>query len=322
MTLTVSQVGSWKPDTLRSTHSGLAEVVERIDGQRAHVLDEQDVLAESWHGDAASAAATRIVRECSLISAVTEQIHNLSEAYETAAGLVEAAKSHVEFEVSAATTSLFDVSDQGIVSAEALIAKIPDTTQNKNYEAQAMREAAARLTQRIVDALSQAEQAVVDAMNRLDGSVRELIALALKNPPGHFVETVDGGFTWQPDVPATVASSVIGGMSTGVVEGLKTAAVGSVDDVARNVSRGFGVFGSVLGTVPAIKNDIDGGMDPTQAIVTESSGALVGVLAAGAAGGLAGSVFPGIGTVGGAVVGLVAGGVSAYLTTRGLQKVW
>jgi len=103
---------------------------------------------------------------------------------------------------------------------------------------------------------------------------------------------------------------------------LKNAAAGSVDDVARNIGRGFGAFGAVLGTVPAIKNDIDGGMDVTQAVVTNSVGTLAGVGTAIGVGAAAGSVVPGVGTVAGALGGLVLGGLAAYGVTKGMQWAW
>ena len=318
MSLTVSQVRSWKPDALRSTQAALVEVVRRVDGQRASVLEEQDALADSWGGDAANAAAARIVTECSRMGHVAGHLEVLGAAYETAAGMLEGAKEHVEFEVSAATSSSFDVNDQGVANADALVALLPATA-TRGEQARDLRHAAAEQSVRIAEALRQAAETAAEAASRLDEPTLQLAKLGLENPPGRFVENAEGVFTWKPDIPATTAASVISGMTTSVTEGLKNAAAGSVDDVARNIGRGFGAFGAVLGTVPAIKNDIDGGMDVTQAVVTTSAGTVVGTaLAYGAAF----SVVPGFGTGAGIAVGLIVGGVTAYGVSKGSQAIW
>ena len=319
MSLTVSQVRSWKPDALRSTQAALVEVVRRVDGQRASVLEEQDALADSWGGDAANAAAARIVTECSRMGHVAGHLEVLGAAYEAAARMLEAAREHVEFEVSAATSSSFDVNDEGVANAEAAVALLPAGIVNVGELARDLRHAAAEQSVRIAEALRQAAETAAEAASRLDEPTLQLAKLGLENPPGRFIENAEGEFTWKPDIPATTAASVISGMTTSVTEGLKNAAAGSVDDVARNIGRGFGAFGAVLGTVPAIKNDIDGGMDVTQAVVTNSAGTVVGTaLAYGAAF----SVVPGFGTGAGIAVGLIVGGVTAYGVSKGSQAIW
>ncbi|MET9492799.1 hypothetical protein [Nocardia sp. NPDC006630] len=93
----------------------------------------------------------------------------------------------------------------------------------------------------------------------------------------------------------------------------------------------MGIVGNAIGTVPAIANDINGGMDPTKAIVSEGGGTAAGVVAGGVAAGIVadaaagaaiGSVVPGVGTAAGLVVGTVVGGAVAYLGSKGIQKVW
>jgi len=89
----------------------------------------------------------------------------------------------------------------------------------------------------------------------------------------------------------------------------------------------MGIIGNAIGTVPAISNDIDGGMDPTKAVVSESAGAATGmtlgtVLGAGAAGALSGSTVPGVGTAVGFVVGIGASAAAAYGTSKGIQALW
>ena len=158
MSLTVSQVRSWKPDALRSTQVALTEVVRRVDGQRTSVLREQDDLADSWGGDAANAAAARIVTECSRMGHVAGHLEVLGAAYEAAARMLEAAREHVEFEVSAATSSSFDVNDEGVANAEAAVALLPAGIVNVGELARDLRHAAAEQSVRIAEALRQAAE--------------------------------------------------------------------------------------------------------------------------------------------------------------------
>ena len=93
--------------------------------------------------------------------------------------------------------------------------------------------------------------------------------------------------------------------------------------------------GNVIGTVPAIANDINGGMDPTKAIVSESAGTAAG-MAVGTAAGTAvgswatgalagatiGSVVPGAGTAVGFVVGAGVGALTAWGVSKSIQKFW
>ncbi|MEV0946550.1 hypothetical protein [Rhodococcus sp. NPDC049939] len=109
-------------------------------------------------------------------------------------------------------------------------------------------------------------------------------------------------------------------------EALKSAAKASAaaytDDVARNIGRGLGPLGAVVGTVPAIMNDIKGGMSTTEAVVSEGGGTLAGIGAAAVAGAAMGSFVPGAGTAAGLVVGAVAGGVATWWTSKTIQRHW
>ena len=105
-----------------------------------------------------------------------------------------------------------------------------------------------------------------------------------------------------------------------------TTAIASADDVARSIARGVGPFATAIGTVPAIKNDIEGGMEPVQAVVTESVGSAVGIGAAfyGAKGGaaLGTMIAPGFGTAVGLLAGALAGAGATYLTSKSMQVGW
>ncbi|MGS2807052.1 hypothetical protein [Nocardia sp. MW-W600-9] len=125
---------------------------------------------------------------------------------------------------------------------------------------------------------------------------------------------------WAPDKPAMTAAAIAGAMTEGTRMGLESAAKdaadkgvlkwvenwGKIDDAGKYTSgmSRLGIVGNVIGTVPAIANDINGGMDPTKAVVTETAGTAAGMALgtwAGAAttGALAGSVVPGVGTAAG-----------------------
>ncbi|MGW5452009.1 hypothetical protein [Nocardia sp. NPDC003979] len=151
---------------------------------------------------------------------------------------------------------------------------------------------------------------------------------------------------WAPDKAAMTAAAIAGAMTDGTRMGLESAAKdaadkgvlkwvenwGKLDDAGKyttGLSR-LGIVGNVIGTVPAIANDINGGMNPTEAIVSESAGTAVGmaagsaagVWAGGAAGAALGSVVPGAGTAVGFVVGAGVGAGMAYLTSKSIQWVW
>ena len=139
------------------------------------------------------------------------------------------------------------------------------------------------------------------------------------------------GIDWAPDraaIEAGTASGIIGAMTDATGRALTSAATASADDLALTIGRRFGPAGVVVGTVPGISNDIRSGMDPSVAVTSNAIGAGAGVaagwLAAGATGAAIGTLVPvpGVGTAAGFVVGVVAGGVTAYLATKGLQSWW
>lgn len=149
---------------------------------------------------------------------------------------------------------------------------------------------------------------------------------AAKAVAGDVITVGNDKFTLAPDIPTTVAASTIGVMADGTGDLLKSAAVSSADDVARNIGRGLGPFGAAIGTVPAIMADIDGGMDADKAIVSESAGAVVGGFVGwgtgAGTGAMVGSVVPGAGTAAGFVVGAIFGGIASWGTSKGIQAAW
>ncbi|CCQ15534.1 Homoserine O-acetyltransferase [Rhodococcus sp. AW25M09] len=326
MTTTVPHVAGWEPESMRKTMIELAEIVARVDGRRTGVLDEQDVLAETWTGDAADAAAERVVAECSRMGWVCNEITTLGAAFERAAGIVDAAKTHLQAQVSAATMSGFAVAADGVVNPDGMVALIPDSLgDEKMRRADELRSDAAQLTADIQAALRHAEQAAVDAARQLAEPTMKLTELALGSPTGKFVDNPDGSFSWMPDWPTTIASTVIGGMADVTRKALELPGVDSVDDVAKNIGRGLGAFGAVAGAIPGIADNIDDGMDPTKAVLVEAAPIAAGAAttwAFGAIGGVAGSIVPGPGTVAGAAAGIALGGAVTYGVSKLLEATW
>ncbi|MGW0019784.1 hypothetical protein ACWDUD_15765 [Rhodococcus sp. NPDC003382] len=329
MTPTVSAVAAWNPDALRGTAGSLDGLVAKLDGRLRSLVDDQDALAEQWTSDAASSAAARIVRERSLGSAIAGALQQVADAYRTGAVIVEGARTHLTAVVRSAEQQEFTVHDDGIVDASSQIALLqlllPDRESFEIARVRLERDAAV-LTVAVLEGLLQAEAAAVDASARIGTAVTALEDAGRAAIPGKIIRSENGEFSWRPDMEATVAASTIGLMADATGTGLLNAAISSADDVARSVARGLGPFATAIGTVPAIHNDIEGGMEPTQAVVTESVGSAVGFGAAfyGAKGGaaLGTMIAPGLGTAVGLVAGALAGAGATYLTSKSMQAGW
>lgn len=326
----VRSVTAWNPHALRATAVELDDLVDELDDRMKGLLNDQDVLAEQWKGNAANAAALRVVRERSLGSAIAGALLQVADAYRTGAPIVEGARMHVVGLVRAAESQSFTVHDNGIVDAanqiSLLRALLPPGATYDTASLQLERQAA-ELSVALVDALQQAAAAADDAMGRINAAVAVLEDSAKAATPGKVVQSEDGTFSLPPDVPATVAASTIGIMSEATKEGLKSAALSTGDDLGRGIARGLGPYAAVLGTIPAINNDIEGGMDPTKAVVTESAGSAVGfatgTYAGTKLGGLIGTaIAPGVGTAAGILIGAAVGGFFTWGVSKGTQAAW
>ncbi|MFG1784491.1 hypothetical protein ACGFIU_18790 [Rhodococcus oryzae] len=304
----------------------------KIDAQVDCLTSEQDALAETWHGTAVTAAAGRVVQEQRLGRGVSGALAGVAEGYRVGAGIVESARDHLVMVVAGAHSRGYRVADNGEVDPSGLLAMLalapPGTG---DIAALRIRKEAADLTIAVVGALKQAESAAADAASRVQSATDALQRAGDVAVPGKVVEEKKDVFTWKPDVPATVAASSIGLVADGTKAGLVGAATASGDDLARSIGRGLGPFWAVVGTVPAVVNDIDGGMDPTKAIVSEGVGAGAGLwlgttlgsmAGSAAAGSAVGSVVPGFGTVVGLVVGAGVGAAAGYGGSKGIQWLW
>ncbi|MGX6509393.1 hypothetical protein [Rhodococcus sp. SJ-2] len=325
----VSAVEAWNPDALRTTADGLDTIVDSLDDRMKGLLNDQDALAEQWKGDAANAAALRVVRERSLGSAIAGALLQVADAYRTGAPIVEGARMHVLGLVRAAEHQSFTVHDNGIVDAanqiSLLRALLPPGATYDTASLQLERQAA-ELSVALVDALQQAAAAAGDAMSRINTAVAVLEDAAKAATPGEIVKSDTGEHSWAPDVPATVAASTIGVMTDVTDKALTSAAISAGDDLAAGVAKGLGPFAASLGTIPAINNDIEGGMDPTKAVITEGAGAVAGLggtyIGTKIGGTLGTFIAPGAGTAVGIVVGAAFGGAATWFASKYLQKEW
>ena len=335
MTLTVPRVLAWRPHDLVGSADGIDALSRRIDESMHGLCLEQDVLAESWHGGAAIAAAERVVGESSTAGKVAGALSVIAREYRTASGMLDGVRSDLARAVNAATMSGYTVGDDGVVDASAILAKFPPEAPLSGSVALAQLEVmntAAELTVDVVRALIRCVDVSNDALDRIRKSVASAEGVAQAVSPGQVAPDGNGGFSWAPDKEATAASAVVGFMTDMTGKGLERAAVESSDDLARMIGKGLGPVGAVVGVVPAILNDINiGDMDPTKAIVSEGVGAGAGYIAGGWIAGItadaiggaaAGSVVPGPGTLVGAVVGVGVGAVAAWGFPKVIQYFW
>lgn len=113
----VSAVKSWNPDALRATADALDALVDELDDRMKGLLNDQDALAEQWKGNAANAAALRVVHERSLGSAIAGALLQIADAYRIGAPMAEGTRMHVRALANAAEQQSFTVHDNGIVDA-------------------------------------------------------------------------------------------------------------------------------------------------------------------------------------------------------------
>lgn len=242
MNPSVRSVTAWNPDALRATATELDDLVGKLDNRMRGLLNDQDVLAEQWKGEAANAAALRVVRERSLGSAIAGALLQVADAYRTGAPIVEGARMHMVGLVRAAESQSFTVHDNGIVDAakqaSLLRALLPPGATYDTASLQLERQAA-ELSVALVDALQQAKAAADDATGRLNAAIAVLEDAAEAATPGEVVRSDDGTFSWVPDVPATVAASTIGVMTDVTDKALTSATISAGDDLAVRFSKGL-----------------------------------------------------------------------------------
>ena len=323
MSLTVSQVTSWKPLDLGSAADAVDSTASELTRQLDGVASAQSNLAETWRGTAADAATERIAQERQLAGALSDAMGSVARAFRNGASTTESARDYVLSTVKAARSQGFAVDDNGTVDPSGLLSWLPLAPAATRDQARIrIEKQAAELTLAILESLRQAESVVDETQRQLRAAIDDLESRASEAVPGEVVRSDGGGFSWKPDVAATTAAASIGLVADATTEGLVSAAKASTDDVARVIGRGFGPLGAAIGVVPAIANDINGGMVPTKAVVTEGGGVLAGMASTALAGAALGSVVPGAGTAVGLVVGVAAGTLGGFVGSKFLQKIW
>lgn len=332
MTLSIGDVRAWNSQSLLAGSNGLHGISRVIEGRCGSIAAEQNVLAESWHGDAAVAAAERVVAECSTLSALSDAFSSLAAEFSASASIVDFVRSNLVEVIDELADRGFEVADNGVVTADRAIASLDQIAGPLGEDAVlALQIRTQEATLSVLDALQQANHAALGVCDRVRGRIVDLQDSSSEVIVGHLALSEDGGFSWRPDIQAMAAGVTIGTLSDATGHALKTAAAASSDDLALGLGRRLGPMGAALGTIPAISNDIEGGMDPTKAIVTEGAGAVTGVVvggvlgqiaAAGIAGSAVGSVIPGAGTAAGLVVGVAMGAALAYGVPKFGQWIW
>ncbi|WP_280305434.1 hypothetical protein [Nocardia neocaledoniensis] len=300
----------------------------------------------AWKGDAKTAAEDKADEEQTQMRAIAVAYDDLESACNGAYQAMNQPLADIKTIYKTYVTGSVSVTDDWSVhgvddwnsEAGIQLARLPGL-------ASALMTADATWGQKIADAnsaldhmaptstLTAITQAITDIKKEDPTAIPDAIA---KSPASH----------WAPDKEAMTAAAIAGAMTDGTRMGLESAAKdaadkgvlkwvenwGKIDDAGKyttGLSR-LGIVGNVIGTVPAIANDINGGMSPAEAIVSEGAGTAVGmaagsaagVWAGGAAGAALGSVVPGAGTAVGFVVGAGVGAGMAYLTSKSIQWVW
>ncbi|MGA9869651.1 MAG: hypothetical protein WBQ44_00685 [Rhodococcus sp. (in: high G+C Gram-positive bacteria)] len=332
MTITVPQIRIWNAESLSAASTAFADLATLIDGQRVGLESEQNVLAESWRGDAAIAAAERVVSESSTLAKLVAVIEGFALDFLDAAAVVAPARRQLVDLVDDLESRNYEVADNGVVTADRSTETLRQIVGPLAEDAiLALQISCQEATISVCTELQHASEVATNVCDRVRARVSALEQLLPTTGGGELRPANGGGFSWTPDYQAMAAGVTIGAVSDATGHGLATAAAASSDDLAHSIGRRLGPAGAVVGTIPAIANDIDGGMDPTKAIVTESAGTVVGVAAGGALGSMAsaavagsamGSVVPGAGTAVGLIVGLGVGAMMAYGVPKIGQRLW
>ncbi|MEV0946549.1 hypothetical protein [Rhodococcus sp. NPDC049939] len=174
-------------------------IVADLDERFAGLMIEQDALAETWSGAAATAAATRVVQEKSLGGAVAGALSDLAEQYRGTAGIVDGARSHLVSVVSDARGRGFNVEDDGWVDPAALIAWLALAPEHTRDAARLrIEKEAAELTLVVVDALRQARDAAIDAANRIQAQSTHCNRRGRPRCRAMWSTTVTEGSPWCP----------------------------------------------------------------------------------------------------------------------------
>lgn len=336
---TPTEVLSWDVSslpTVATNATGIADGIIKAAGTMYDTLHN----GLMWKGEAKTAAEGKADREQTQMRAIATAYDDLAAAATSAYQAMEHTLTEIKVlfrnYVHAPVVVGEDWSVSGVEDwnseAGIQLARLPGL-------AEALMTADAQWGGRLADANAELERMASDeTLTAVVNAVKQIKTDDPKALPDEIAESPWAH--WKPDVPAMTAAAISGMMTDGVKIGLEGAARSANDTAVLKwvqdwgkytpgISR-LGIIGNVIGTVPAIANDIEGGMDPTEAIVSESAGTAAGMALGGAAGFWAatatgtvvGSTVPGVGTAVGFVVGAGVGAVTAFGTSKGIQWIW
>ncbi len=218
----VSAVKSWNPDALRATADALDALVDELDDRMKGLLNDQDALAEQWKGNAANAAALRVVHERSLGSAIAGASCRSPTPTASARRWPKAPgctcvrwRTPQNNNRSRCTTTESSTQTNQVSLLRALLPS------GATYDTAALQleRQAAELSVALVDALQQASAAANDATGRINNAIAVLEDATKAATPGEVVRSDDGTHSWVPDWSATAAASTIGFMADSTKEG-------------------------------------------------------------------------------------------------------
>ncbi|WP_280437851.1 hypothetical protein [Nocardia carnea] len=337
---TPTEVLSWDVSslpTVATNATGIADGIIKAAGTMYDTLHN----GLMWKGDAKVAAEGKADREQAQMRAIATAYDDLAAA---ATGAYQAME-HTLTEIKVLFRNY--VHAPAVVGEDWSVSGVEDWNSEAGVQlarlpglAEALLTADAQWGSRLADANAELERMASDeTLTAIVNAVKQIKTDDPKALPDEIAESPWAH--WKPDVPAMTAAAISGAMTDGVKMGLEGAAK-TADDAAvlkwvqdwgkytPGITR-LGIIGNAIGTVPAIVNDIEGGMAPAEAIVSESAGTATGMvtgtvlgsmIGSAATGALAGSAVPGVGTAIGFVSGIVIGGATAYGTSKGIQWLW
>ncbi|MFI6868367.1 hypothetical protein [Nocardia sp. NPDC050406] len=343
---TPSEVLSWNVDGLATVGDAATKIADAI-------LKASDTLYTAihdgldWKGAAATAAETKAENERTQMRAIVTAYDDLGTATKGAFSEMEHPLAEIKTILRTYVVPPVAISDDWTVTG------VEDWDSEAGLELERLSgllttllAADAKWGQQIADAVGEVQRMAPAAVLATTTTEIQKIKAQDPNAVADAIATSPASF-WAPDIPTTTANVIIGSMTDVTRDKLDGAARAGNDGVLKwvqnwgerthNTSRigpvkitsglsRMGIIGNAIGTVPAIADDIDGGMSRSEAIVSESVGTGVG-MAAGAlsgayAGAAIGSVFPGAGTAVGFVVGAGVGAVFSHFTSKGIQRLW
>lgn len=343
---TPAEVRNWSVDGLSEVGAAATKIADAVlQASDSMYTAIHDGLA--WQGEAKTAADAKSETERTQMRAIVTAYDDLGTACTTAFGAMEHPLAEIKTILKTYVVAPVSISDDWTITgvedwdseAGLQLARIPELLST-------LLAADATAGAEITAAVGELDRmAPPSALATLTAEIQKIKAQDPNAVPDA-IATSPASF-WAPDIPATTANTIIGVMTDVTRDGLETSAQaagrtgvlrwvenwGKLGPSGRFTSglSHFGIVGNAVGTVPAIVNDVNGGMSKPEAIVSESAGTVVGMglgglagaaVSGGTIGATLGSIVPGAGTAAGFVVGAAVGAGASYLTSKLIQRWW